>query len=230
MTEGSNQTTPAAVEALVKENLALADRLARRYSHGHATDEDLGQVALLGLLLAARRYDPAAGDFRPYAVATISGELKKHLRNHGWAVRVSRRLQEQTVAVERVISALTQSLQRSPTPLEVAEAAGLTTEDVLAALRATNARFGGELPMHELSTGLGDECVIDLTNRLDLEAALSLLPPDDVRLLRMRYVDELTQRQMADELEISQPNVHRRLERLHLRLRTILASHEAEPG
>lgn len=217
----------ASMMALVEDNVPLAARLARRYSRGLGNDDDLRQVAMTGLLFAAKRYETTAGPFRPFAVATISGELKKYLRSNGWAVRVPRKLQEQTITVERATDDLTNRLGRSPTPSEVGAETGLSVEDVLSAVRATVARFGRELPA---SGGPGEtlDAVANLTDRLALKEAIALLDVDDARLLAMRYCEELTQRQIGERLGISQTQIHRRLQDLHVRLRTLLTPNDAQ--
>jgi len=218
---------PSAAD-LIEENSALAQRLARRYSRGFGQDEDMVQVAMMGLFMATQRYDAQTGPFRPFAVATISGELKKHLRNHGWSVRVPRRLQEQTIVVDRAISELHQSLGHSPTPHEVAAATGLSVDEVLAGLRASEARFGRELPPSDRIPQEGTTTV-DLTDKLVVAAAVDHLDEADENLLRMRYVDELTQRDIGSKLDISQTQVHRRLTVLHDRLREFFDSTGYEP-
>jgi len=215
----SPSVNPDKVTARVEANIALAVRLARRYSNGAGTDEDLRQVAMMGLLLASQRYKEETGPFRPFAVATISGELKKYLRSNGWAVRVPRKLQEQTITVDRATETLTQQLGRSPTPHEIATEVGFSADEVLAALRATNARFGRGLGAESnLPPGRGP--AVDLTDRLALAEAATHLNNEQGMLLEMRYIKELTQRQIGDRLGISQTQVHRRLLKLHDHLRT----------
>lgn len=201
--------TPARVdvEALVAAHEQIAGRLARRYSAGASTDPDLLQVAMLGLFVAAERYDPEVGPFRPYAVATVAGELKKHLRSAGWAARVPRRAQEASITVERVSNTLTQRLGRDPTPHEIAAESGLDVELVLTGLRARAVRFNGPLQGGEAPVEGAD----DAADIMDLRRALSALGPAERRLLRLRFVDEMTQREIAAEIGVSQAHVHRRL-------------------
>lgn len=221
---GDRTPLEAEVVALVEENAPLAARLAARYSRNLGNEDDLRQVAMTGLLLAARRYERAAGSFRPFAVATISGELKKYLRSSGWTVRVPRQLQERTIAVERATADLAQRLGRSPAPHEVGAETGLSVDEVLAALRATEARFGRELPTSGRSRDRIDQAIdpmAGVTDRLALAEAITHLEPDEARLLEWRYVEELTQRQIGERLGISQAQTHRRLDRLHVRLRAL---------
>lgn len=214
------------VEELVVDNIAMARRLARRYALGGRLDEDLEQVAVTGLFLAARRYEAGRGPFRPFAIATIVGELKKYLREHGWAVRVPRRLQEQSIAAERAVETLTQQLGRSPTAQEIARETGLSTEQVLEALRATDARFRRRPPRQEQeSPGTG----IDLADSLTVQAAIGELDEEGGRLLHLRYVEEMSQREIGRRLNISQAQVHRRLNAVHLWLRRLLDNQGYEP-
>src|SRR5688572_11019668 len=131
---------PLAREALVARFLPLARQLARRYQRGGEQLDDLVQVASLGLLKAIDRFDPARETaFSSFAVPTILGELKRHFRDKGWSVRVPRDLQELAVKVDRVGEQIGGELGRAPTPAEIAEAIGATTEQVLEAREAAAA-------------------------------------------------------------------------------------------
>jgi len=209
---------------LVAAHRPMAERLARRYSNNTGTDADLRQVADLGLFLAAQRYDPETGPFRPFAMVTIVGELKKHLRNNGWAVKVPRRLQEASITVARAIEELEQSLQASPTANEIADVTGLGVETVLHALQVRNARFAEQ--SNDLSQRVVDTDLDELSSRIDLHAAASRLSPEARQLVTMRFQQEMTQRQIADELGISQSQVHRRLAEVLAQLRSTLKSND----
>jgi RNA polymerase sigma-B factor len=131
---------PAAREALVERFLPLARQLARRYQRGGEPLDDLVQVASLGLLKAIDRFEPDRPTaFSSFAVPTILGELKRHFRDRGWSVRVPRDLQEMTVRVDRTAEALAGELGRAPTPAEIGERIGITTEQVLEAREAAGA-------------------------------------------------------------------------------------------
>ncbi len=197
---------PNATESLVADNLELATRIARRFSRAGKVDEDLVQVARMGLYLAARRYDPAAGPFRPFAAATISGECKKHLRNVGWSARVPRSVQERSLAVERAAERLQQRLGRSPTPAEVGEVAGMSVEEVLEARHARESTFAGPLPADDEPTDQTDG-----DTSLVLAEVLDGLEARHRRILRLRFHDELSQREIAGRLGVSQTTVHRML-------------------
>src|SRR5438132_8110954 len=122
---------------LVEDHLGLARYLARRFSHRGESLEDLVQVASIGLVEAAKRYDPDLGtSFPAFATATIVGTLKKHFRDRGWAVRVSRRVQELYLETRDAADRLSQSLGRSPTIEELAEHLGVGASDVIEAMEA----------------------------------------------------------------------------------------------
>ena len=129
----------AAKDELVERFMPLAKRLASRYRNGSESQEDLQQVAYLGLLKAIDRYDPDAGPFMRFAVPTILGELKRHFRQTRWSIHVPRSLQERVLEVSGAIEALSGTLGRSPTPADVAELTGLGLDEVLEAMDATTA-------------------------------------------------------------------------------------------
>ena len=214
----TSSPSPELVEEMCDQYQPLAARLARRYSLGPGVDEDLLQVALLGLLAAANRFDPSVGDFRPFAVATITGELKKHLRGTGWAAHVPRRVQEASLAVDRAAEDLTHLLGRSPTPTELAERTGYGVELVLEAVRAQQARFSTGLPTPGRTTSRPD--TVDAV--IDLQQAVAELPEKDQELLRLCFEAELSQRQIAQIYEVSQTQISRRLAGVIRSLRTVL--------
>jgi RNA polymerase sigma-B factor len=202
----------------------LAARLARRYERS-SNRTDLVQVADVGLLLAARRYDPSQGAFERFAVVTIIGELKKHLRRTGWNVRVPRRVQEDALAVQAAIDRLNVELGRSPRLSEVAEAAQLTLERVSQAMHAWSARFAASEvePDRSWATSRSD----DPCETLDVRAAVERLPPADRLLISFVFDDDLTQREVAGKLGVSQSQVQRRLARI---LRTLHGTVADQPN
>lgn len=211
-------TPRRSVDELVAAFQPLAHRLARRYSKGSGVDADLLQVANLGLVLAAQRYDPEIGTFQAFALSTVSGELKKHLRDHGWLVRVPRSIQEHSLDVDKALVILEQKLGRSPSVEEVASETGLDDESVLVALRAREVRFSNPMPENDPPARL-----IDLDEQVLVREALARLPVKDAELLLMIQVEELTQREVAARLGVSQTSIHRRLNNAHRRLRHILS-------
>jgi RNA polymerase sigma-B factor len=214
--------------ALVVEHIGLARQLAGWYSGRGQTIEDLVQVASLGLVRAAERFDPAYGKaFHSFAIPTILGELRKHFRDNAWAVRVPRGLQETTMAVQRASAEISQSLGHEATPADVAEHLGLAEQEVLLALRAQREARSS----HSLEHPLGDDgsvadLVGDLDPALDLadlsqsaRDALERLPEREQQILLMRFHGEQTQSQIADRLGISQVQVSRILTRTLTALR-----------
>jgi RNA polymerase sigma-B factor len=154
-------------------------------------------------------------------VVTIVGELKKHLRTSGWNVHVPRRVQEDALAVQATIDRLSVELGRSPRLSEVARATHLTIERVSQAIRARTARYAAvELEPDRSGSptgwfGLGDD--------LDLRAAVQALPPADRQLISLVFDSDLTQREIASRIDISQSQVQRRLARVLERLHRMLS-------
>ena len=127
-------------DQLIEAHLGLAEYLARRFANRGEPLDDLVQVASLGLVKAVERFDPARGlEFTTFATPTIVGELKRHFRDKGWAVRVPRRVQELHLRVTRVIDDLALELGRSPTVDEIATRAGTTEDEVIEAIDAGSA-------------------------------------------------------------------------------------------
>src|SRR5438477_10020533 len=124
-------------DELIAAHLGLAEYLARRFANRGEPLDDLVQVASVGLLKAVERFDPDRGlEFSTFATPTIVGELKRHFRDKGWAVRVPRRVQELHLELDRTIGTLSQELGRPPTPREIADRAGVQEEDVLESMEA----------------------------------------------------------------------------------------------
>ena len=208
----------AEVEQLFADNVELADRLARRYSFGAGLDDDLRQVAHIGLLLACRRFDPEIGVFVRFAAVTIIGELKKHLRSTGWGVRVPRSLQEDSITVAAATDRLTSRFGRSPTVGEVAEHTGFERERVTEALRTRQARFASSVEGNEIDVVGFD----DPASAAMVEQALDGLDADQRQLIELRHHEGLTQAEIGRLIQISQPQVHRRLARAEEALRHLL--------
>jgi RNA polymerase sigma-B factor len=224
---------------LVEEHEWLADMVVRRFRDRGEPAEDLRQVALLGLVKAVERFDPAFGTtFSTFAVPTLLGELRRHFRDTTWSVHVTRAAKELHLKVGPVVNLLSQQLGRSPLPAEVAAALDITVDEVLEAAEAGNAYRSAcldDLAPNEASDGgtsLGTrDRDLDLTDvRVTLAQLLSQMPPRDRRVLEMRYVEQRTQREIAAEVGLSQVHVSRllraSLDRLHDQLE--LADRAAE--
>jgi len=224
---------PALREQLVERNMAFAKRLALRYRGASESFDDLLQVANLGLINAVDRFDPERGiPFTAFASPTILGELKRHFRDRVWTVRVPRGLHDRMAEVDKAITELTKLLQRSPSVSEIAELLEVEQTDVLEVLEANHNRrplsldrpLGGEesdeAPPSEW-IGEEDARFELVEGRIALEEALPYLEERERVVLRLRFVDDLTQSQIAEKIGHSQMHVSRILRRAlaHIRER-----------
>jgi RNA polymerase sigma-B factor len=218
-------TDAAAREELIARKLPLAHALARRFSGTRTERDDLHQVAALALIKAVDRFDLARGcAFSSFAVPTITGELRRYLRDTTWAVHVPRSVQEAAIEIHRVAESLTATLGRGPTHAEIANATGRTSEQVIEALEATNALSAtsldatpadgsnGEAPAHE-RIGSVDEQLEHVERRATCQSAVRLLPRGQRELLRLRFEEGLTQREIGARMGCSQMHVSRLMRR-----------------
>ena len=220
----------AAREALVERFLPLARQLARRYQRGGEPLDDLIQVASLGLLKAIDRFEPDRPTaFSSFAVPTILGELKRHFRDRGWSVRVPRDLQEMSVRVEKVADTMARQLGRAPTPAEIAEEVGTTTERVLEAREAAGAYRAVSLdrPRDEADEGEGMTEVFGVEDpgfglaedAATVERLMTVLSDREREVLRLRFVEDLTQSEIGARVGVSQMHVSRLIRQAIARLR-----------
>jgi RNA polymerase sigma-B factor len=215
-------------EEVVLLNLGMARGIASRYRHRGVEVDDLDQVAYVGLVKATHGFRLAVGrTFPAYACPTISGEIKRHFRDHGWMVRPPRHLQEVHAELRSCQGELGQHLGRNPTATEVARRAKLTAADLRAASRLDSAYQCASL---DAPAGDGTACLGDwvaqegdpfeaVEARAVLATLLRGLSEVERELVRLRYVQELSQREIGETLGISQMQVSRLLSRLILRLR-----------
>lgn len=221
-------------ERLVAQYLGLVEFLARRFRNRGEPLEDLVQVGTIGLLKAIERFDlDREVEFSTYATPTIVGELKRHFRDKGWAVRVPRRLQELHLELTKIVSTLGQELGRSPTPSEIAEYANLTEEQVLEGLEIAQAynfasldapidsEDGGTTSFAD-QLGSEDESLENLEYRASLAPEMEKLPERERRILYLRFYKGMTQSEIAERLDISQMHVSRLLNRTLIKLREAL--------
>jgi RNA polymerase sigma-B factor len=220
-------------DELAKEFLPLAEYFARRFSGRGEPVEDLTQTASLGLLNAIDRFDPARGvPFSTYAAATIVGELKRHFRDRGWALRVPRNVQETAILVNRTVSSLWQEMGRAPTVGEIAGSADIGEDDVLQALDALQAYTTDSLdaPIAEAgstaaeSIGSEDRSFELSEEWLSVAPALRDLPERERAILYLRFFEGRTQTEIAEELGISQMHVSRLVSQSLEKLRQRTAS------
>jgi RNA polymerase sigma-B factor len=222
----------AAREELVERYLPFARDLAMRYAYMDEPFDDLLQVASVGLLKALARFEPGRGTkFTSYAAPTILGELKRHFRDKSWALHVPRLLQERTLAMSRETEALTKSLGRSPSVREVAMALGYSAEQVL---EAQEVAMSYEAASLDARTARDDEeggALVDLLGGEDsgfelvesreaIAASWKTLPESERRVLELRFMHDLTQREIGALIGYSQMHVSRLLKRALRRLET----------
>ncbi|GAB3258682.1 RNA polymerase sigma factor SigF [Nocardioides dilutus] len=223
----------AARAGLVHLHLPLVEHCARRFRNRGEPLEDLVQVGTIGLLKAVDRFDTDRGvEFSTYATPTIIGEIKRHFRDKGWAIRVPRRLQELRMQIGSVGAELTQSLGRSPTPRELAEAIGCSVEEILEGLESSNAYSTLSLDAGEGSDegpgsmldsiGVDDVNLEHVEVRESLKPLLDRLDPREKKILLLRFFKNMTQSQIAEEIGVSQMHVSRLLSRTLEHLRTSL--------
>lgn len=207
-------------DELIARALPLARHLARRYQHGSESLEDLQQVAALAVVKAVDRFEPSRGfEFSTYAVPTILGELKRHLRDTSWAVHLPRSMQERVLEIRKTSDKLQSELGRSPTPTELAQRLGTTSEHVLETLDAAAAYETASLdtPLNrDEDTGTFADLIGETDTRLDivehrgaLQRGLRSLPERERLILQLRFVKGLTQVEIAREVGISQMHVSR---------------------
>ena len=215
---------------MITDNLGLAHQLARRFQHRGETLDDLVQVASVALVKSVDRFDPERGvEFAAFATRTIIGELKRHFRDKGWAVRVPRRLQELKLSLTKAIGELAQREGRAPTVSELATHLQMTEEEVLEGLESANAYSTVSLdapdsgdedaPAVADSLGMIDEALEGVEYRESLQPLLERLPPREKKILLLRFFGNMTQSQIAAELGISQMHVSRLLARTLAQLR-----------
>jgi RNA polymerase sigma-B factor len=235
------EADPSAREALVERFLPLARQLARRYQRGGEPLDDLVQVASLGLLKAIDRFDPARETaFSSFAVPTILGELKRHFRDKGWSVRVPRDLQELAVKVDRVGEQISGELGRAPTPAEIAEAIGASTEAVLEAREAAAAYRAVSLdrPRDEEdddATGIADSVGAEdpgyslAEDAATVQRLMRVLTEREREVLRLRFEEDLTQSEIGERVGVSQMHVSRLIRQSVARLREVAEATEPPP-
>ncbi|MFD4588258.1 RNA polymerase sigma factor SigF [Streptomyces sp. NPDC058423] len=221
---------------LVRMHLPLVEHLARRFRNRGEPLDDLTQVATIGLIKSVDRFDPDRGvEFSTYATPTVVGEIKRHFRDKGWAVRVPRRLQELRLALTTATAELSQQHGRSPTVHELAERLGISEEEVLEGLESANAYStlsldvpdtDDESPAVADTLGAEDEALEGVEYRESLKPLLEDLPPREKRILLLRFFGNMTQSQIAQEVGISQMHVSRLLARTLAQLREKLLVEE----
>jgi RNA polymerase sigma-B factor len=226
----------AAREELAERFLPLARDLALRYTYTDEPFDDLLQVASLGLIKAIDRFEPGRGTkFTSYAAPTILGELKRHFRDKGWALHMPRDLQERTLAVSRATEALSKQLGRSPKVREVAAELGCSVEEVLEAQEAAASYEATSLDAPTAHDDDDAAALVDLVGDEDsayelvesrdaIASTWRALPEVERRVLELRFMHDLTQREIGEQIGYSQMHVSRLLRRALDRLETAAAA------
>jgi len=225
-------------DELITMYLNLVKYLASRFRNRGEPIDDLIQVGTIGLIKAIDRFDIGREvEFTTYATPTIVGELKRHFRDKGWAIKVPRRLQELSFRVNQAMDALTQKLQRSPSILEIAEYLEVTSEDVLEAMETSEAYNFVSLESDRNSDGADSFSILEyigaddqllsvVDDRATLALALRYLSPQEQHVLYLRFFRGLTQTEIATQLDISQMQVSRLLRKTLRVLREHLVAGE----
>ncbi len=217
--------------------IPVARRLAARFFGRGENPDDLIQVATIGLIKAVDRFDPTRQtQFLSYATPTIIGELKRHFRDKGWSVRVSRPLQELYLTITRLTPDLAQQLGRSPTTTDIATHLGIPETDVTAGLECAGAYTARSLstPISNDPTGttladlLGqpDDRIESVPDRHTLRHLLADIPERERHILALRFFDNLTQSEIAERIGVSQMHISRLLTRTLTNLRTRLLTED----
>ncbi|HVE68123.1 MAG TPA: SigB/SigF/SigG family RNA polymerase sigma factor [Solirubrobacteraceae bacterium] len=218
-------------DELIERALPLAHQVARRYHRSGETFDDLLQVARLGLCKAVERFDPERElAFSTYAVPTMVGEIKRHFRDTGWAIHVPRSLQERALKVEQATKTLSSRLGRAPTVDELAEATGMDVELALEALEAASAYEARSLDAPAPGDDQEGRSYVETLGRRDdgyelvddrgaVADAMRTLPLRERRILHMRFMQDMTQSEIAERVGVSQMQVSRLLRRSLSQLR-----------
>ncbi len=209
-------------EQILEGHLPLAEHIALKYQNRGQSWDDLRQVAMVGLIGAVDRFDPGRGtDFVSFAVPTIMGEIRRYFRDATWMIAVPRRLKELNRSIARAAADLSNELGHAPRPKQIAARLGISLEAVYEGLQAGMAyaadsldtpsargedEDGGPPQLGDVDPGLDG-----VENRETLQVALAELPDRETEILRMRFFEELTQRQIARRMGISQVHVSRLL-------------------
>ena len=222
-----------AVDDLLAEHGWIAERCAARFAGRGEPFEDLRQVASLALVKAAGRFDSSRGDFAPYAVATVLGELRRHFRDHTWRISVSRRAKDLGTAVQAAIESLSQQHGRSPRPDELAEHLDLPIDVVLEALEAGLAYRPEDLDASDVGAdrlGAPDPDLETADDRIAVQRAAQALDPRRRQIVFWRFYDGCTQAEIAERLGVSQVQVSRLLSSALAELRNQLSQHRSTPS
>jgi RNA polymerase sigma-B factor len=207
-------------ETLITGYQPVAEHIARRFGNRGQPVEDLRQVAMIGLINAVDRFDPARGrEFLAFAVPTITGEVRRYFRDSAWALRVPRRLKELSQTVRATSERLSRQLGHSPRPSDIAAELGSPVEEVYEGLQANLAydtdaldrSVGGDASLGEIAFGDVDPRLESVADRIALYPALARLAPREALIVSLRFFGDLTQTEIARRVGLSQMHVSRLL-------------------
>jgi RNA polymerase sigma-B factor len=232
---------PEAQEILVEHFRELVETLAYKFARGSEPYEDLVQVGMIGLIASLKRFDPDMGrSFESFAVPTIVGEIKRHIRDKTWSVHVPRRIKELGPRIKNAVEELTTKLQRSPRVDEIAEYLGVSQEEVLETMemgRSYNAvsvdspieasHDGSQVTLLDL-VGSEDSGYEEIDRKLLLEKVFVVLTEREREILKMTFFDNLSQKQAGEALGISQMHVSRLQRRALQKLRQAIRMEPSE--
>ena len=222
-------------EKLVAGHLPVVRNIARRFGGRGEPVEDLEQAGTIGLIGAVDRFDPDRGiDFLSFAIPTITGEIRRHFRDHTWSTRVPRRLKDLQSQLNSVVGPLSQELGRAPRPSEIARRLDISTEEVMAALEAQHAYRSSSIDELTAATdtpmadrlGSADVKLDQVEYRESLLPLLDELSERDRTILLLRFFGNRTQSQIAADIGISQMHVSRLLAQILAELRRRMTDEE----
>lgn len=224
---------------LVENHMGLAAHVAKRFGRSGRPDDDLRQVAMVGLVKAVDRFDPEYGaSFSSFAGRTIEGELKRYFRDKSWAVKVPRSAKELHLSVRNATEELTQRDGVSPTVDQIAQHLRVDRDDVLRGLSATAAASVGTIDAGSGSDAVAPDRMGALAendrgfehaeNRDLVELLLDGLDDREREIVELRFYDELSQSEIADRVGVSQMHVSRLLRRSFGQMRELL-DNRSEP-
>src|SRR5690349_10937509 len=228
--------------ALIERHLGIAHHLARRYRHRGVADDDLVQVATIGLLKSVERFDPERGiSFATFATPTVLGELRRYFRDSTWAVRMPRQLQERVLAIGNAVGPLSQRLARSPSPKEIAVETGFTEEEVIEALEADGAYGTTTLEPAPTEPGSRSDTSMRLADepeerpdqiverRMLATTLVDHLTERERLIVELRFGQSMTQSQIAERIGVSQMQVSRLLTRALATMRSHASEEDGAP-
>lgn len=231
----ANPSDEATKEKLVLQYEGLVHSLARKYSYNRGNHEDLAQVGMIGLLIAAERFDKSFGkSFEAFAIPTIIGEIKRFIRDKTWSVHVPRRIKELGPKINRAVDELTNELQRSPTVPDIASHLQVSEEEVLETMEMTKSYKALSVDYrHEVDADGGAISLLDLVGSEEddyqqadihmlLESVLPVLPDREQQILKYIFYENLSQQEVGELLGISQMHVSRLQRRSLRKLREVL--------